>query len=70
LEAFLRQRLLELQSKSGSQSQVGFSLSQSDSSADVSIEQLSEMLSSVGSVLDSISSMKLKHLALIRESPR
>nr|CAG4646332.1 EOG090X07S9 [Macrothrix elegans] len=69
LESFLRQRLVEMRSSSG-QSHVGFSLSQSQSDAEVSVEKVENMLSAVISVYDAISRPKLKNLALIRESPR
>nr|CAG4650229.1 EOG090X07S9 [Sida crystallina] len=70
LEAFLRQRSVELQSRSANQSQgFGFSLSQSDSGAEMSAEQLTKMLSQVTAIVDTINCLKIKHLALIRESP-
>nr|CAG4641774.1 EOG090X07S9 [Eurycercus lamellatus] len=70
LEAFLRQRLMEMQSKSN-QSQMGFSMSQSHhSSAEMSVQQLQSMISSVLSVAEAMNRPKLKNLALIRESPR
>ena len=69
LEAFLRHRLLEVLSFSG-QSQMGFSLSQTHSSDEISKDKLEMMITQVNSVLDSINQLKLKHLALIRESPR
>nr|CAG4644866.1 EOG090X07S9 [Leptodora kindtii] len=69
LEAFLKQRLVELQSGSN-QSQIGFNLSSSNSNTEISREQLTIMMSQVLGVLDSLNSLKLKHLALIRESPR
>nr|CAG4643277.1 EOG090X07S9 [Ilyocryptus agilis] len=69
LNAFLRQRLIEMQSTS-SQSQTSFSLSQVHSSAEFSVEQLENMLSLTISAADAINRPKLKNLALIRESPR
>nr|CAG4634845.1 EOG090X07S9 [Alona affinis] len=70
LEAFLRQRLAEMQNSSN-QSQMSFNLSQAHSSkAEMSVQQLEKMLSFVLTGLDSISRPKLKNLALIRESPR
>ena len=69
LEAFLRQRYQEVIS-SASRSQYGFSLSQTDSSDDVTKEQLEVMITQVSAVFDSINQVKLKHLSLIRESPR
>ena len=69
MEAFLRQRLAEMQTTS-KESQMGFSLSQSNSNAEVSTQQLEGMISQVLSTLDTINRPKLKNLALIRESPR
>lgn len=69
LEAFLRQRYQEVIS-SANRTQYGFSLSQADSSDDVSKEQLEVMITQVANVFNSINEVKLKHLSLIRESPR
>jgi len=69
LEAFLRHRHQEIISSSN-RSQYGFSLSQTDSTDEISREQLEVMISQVASVFNSISEVKLKHLSLIRESPR
>nr|CAG4647980.1 EOG090X07S9 [Moina brachiata]SVE93064.1 EOG090X07S9 [Moina brachiata] len=68
LVAFLRQRLAEIKVTSN-QSQMSFSLSQSHSGAEVSCQQIEEMLSLVLLVNDAINRPKLKNLALIRESP-
>nr|CAG4642580.1 EOG090X07S9 [Evadne anonyx] len=67
LETFLRQRYQEVLS---SANRTQFSLSQTDSSDEVSREQLEIMISQVNCVFNSISGVKLKHLSLIRESPR
>lgn len=69
LEAFLRQRLMEIQA-TAKESKMGFSFSQSHSSTEISPQELEVMLSHVLSTLDAINRPKLKNLALIRESPR
>jgi len=55
---------------SSSQSQMGFSLSNSHSNAEISIQQLESMISLVLNLAEAINRPKLKNLALIRESPR
>ena len=61
---------MEMQSTSN-QSQMGFNLSQSQSSsAEISAQQLEKMVSLVMNAAESINRPKLKNLALIRESPR
>lgn len=67
LEAFLKQRLMEMQNSSN-QSQMSFNLTQSKT--EISVQQLEKMISLVMSAADSINRPKLKNLALIRESPR
>nr|SVE70480.1 EOG090X07S9 [Daphnia similis]SVE71735.1 EOG090X07S9 [Daphnia similis]SVE72364.1 EOG090X07S9 [Daphnia similis] len=69
LEAFLRQRLMEIQA-TAKESKMGFSFSQSHSSTEISPQEFEVMLSQVLSTLDAISRPKLKNLALIRESSR
>nr|SVE89938.1 EOG090X07S9 [Daphnia sinensis] len=69
LEAFLRQRLIEIQA-TAKESKMGFSFSQSHSSTEIAPQELEAMLSHVLSTLDAINRPKLKNLALIRESPR
>nr|SVE85551.1 EOG090X07S9 [Daphnia pulicaria] len=68
LEAFLKQRLMEIQATS--KESKGFSFTQTHSSTEKSPQQLEEMLSQVLSTIDAINRPKLKNLALIRESPR
>nr|SVE74239.1 EOG090X07S9 [Daphnia barbata] len=69
LEAFLKQRLMEMQATS-KESKMGFSLAQSHSTAEIPAQQLEVMLSRVLSTIDTINRPKLKNLALIRESPK
>lgn len=69
LEAFLRQRHQEIIASSN-RNRHGLILSQTDSKDEVSKEQLEVMITQVANVFDSISEVKLKHLSLIRESPR
>lgn len=52
------------------QSQMGFSLSNSHSNAEISTQQLDSMISLVLNLAEAINRPKLKNLALIRESPR
>nr|CAG4637090.1 EOG090X07S9 [Ceriodaphnia reticulata]SVE72992.1 EOG090X07S9 [Ceriodaphnia reticulata] len=70
LEAFLRQRLVEMQTTSKESQMVFSRLSQSNSSAEISTQQLEGMISQVLNTVDAINRPKLKNLALIRESPR
>nr|CAG4638515.1 EOG090X07S9 [Cyclestheria hislopi] len=69
LEAFLKMRLVEMQSGSN-QCSLNFTLQQSQSDTDVSVEQLTSMLTNVVDVISVMNTVKLQHLALIRESPR
>jgi len=67
VEAFLRQRLVQV--RASAQSSGGVTQSLVDSDADVSEDQLEAMIRAVDSVLNAINSVQLKNLALIRESP-
>nr|CAH0110589.1 unnamed protein product [Daphnia galeata] len=68
LEAFLKQRLNEMQATS--KESKGFSFTQTHSSAEKSTQQIEDMLSQVLSTIDAINRPKLKNLSLIRESPK